>query len=144
MVSNEVKIPVLDYDWCMKALEEVNRLVAICFCQPVKEVTFKFVDQIDIQRKQRHGFTYTRCVMGQADYENNVVTLIYHKGWQETAVHELVHIYLPFATEKKVIELTKKVIAYLKLHKLLRRSKPREASKPFVLRKPFIVSEPPV
>jgi len=112
MESKQV-IPVLDINWCMIALKEVNRKVAACFSNLPVEVKFKFVNYIKVEKVNKK----TRCVditLGTADIITNTITLLAVQGWQETAIHELVHIYRPNMSEKEVRKTTIKVISYLK------------------------------
>ena len=101
----------LDMNWCLKALEEVNKKIAASFNQSPKAVHFTFVDYID--RKAKKTNTYIYFTAGQTNLLDNEIKLVTRRGWQETAVHELIHIYNPEMSEKQVEKITEGVVKYL-------------------------------
>lgn len=90
-----------------ETLDLVNHKVAACFNQKPKEVRFVFLSYI---HSKKSGYeTVGMCVT-----ETNEIQICLMLGWQNTVVHELVHLYNPDMTETKVRIITNDVIKYLK------------------------------
>jgi len=99
-----------EQDRAIEALNTVNEKMAGIFCQPVRKVRFVFLSYIASNRK-------TAEVLGQcvrvSDFDE--VQIKVRHGWQNTAIHELAHVYNPDVEEKRIREITHDVIKYLKL-----------------------------
>lgn len=100
-------------DEAIEILNVLNDKMAGIFCQPIRKVLFVFLSHIST--KSGHGrVVLGQCVRG-ADYEE--VQILVSPGWQNTAVHELVHVYNPTEKEKRIREITADVLKYLKAMK---------------------------
>jgi len=90
-------------------LDLVNERLAGIFCQPIRKIHFVFLSHITARGKGE-------VVLGQCvrldGYDE--VQICVRPGWQKTAIHELAHSYNPYATEKRIGEITVDVIKYLK------------------------------
>lgn len=91
-------------------LNTLNDKMASIFCQPVKKVRFVFLSHISA-KSGKGQVVLGQCVQG-SDYEE--VQILLCLGWQNTAVHELVHVYNPTDKEGRIKEITADVIKYLK------------------------------
>ncbi len=103
-------IIIFNEDEAKAILNILNDKMAGIFCQPVKKVRFVFPSQITAI-KNRGKVVVGQCV-STTDYEE--VRLLLCVGWQNTAVHELVHAYNPTEKEGRVKKITNNVIKYLK------------------------------
>jgi len=104
-----------DEQQAQDGLITLNGKVASIFAQQPKEVSFVFVPLID--RRQildKEGDITVRETVGTCDHENLVIRIVVNRRWAKTAVHELVHLYNPRRSEKKISSLTEEVIKYLR------------------------------
>jgi len=91
-------------------LNLINEKVAKSFCKPIHPARFVFLSYIATNK--RDYSVLGQCIHGTVCTE---IQIVMGPGWQNVAVHELVHMYNPGATEKKVRQLTNNVIKYLKV-----------------------------
>lgn len=98
-------IPKIYFD----VLQIVNEKVAAAFKSTAKEVQFEFVSFIPCEQKNKValGRIFLNVTPPQ-------VKLVLRPGWPNTAVHEIVHLYDPYASENKVEALSLQVAKYLK------------------------------
>lgn len=89
-----------------QALALVNKKIAHLFLTEPKAVSFIFIDHI--------GGKGPREILGQCTYGVNEIKIKVVPGWQNTAVHELAHLYRPGASEKEIRKTTNDIINYLK------------------------------
>lgn len=97
-------------DEAREVLDLVNERVAGIFCQPMRKVRFVFVSYI--ATKIRGAEVLGQCVR-LSDFDE--VQIRVGHGWHNTAIHELVHVYNPGVTERRVKQITNDVIKYLKV-----------------------------
>lgn len=90
-----------------KVLAMVNEKVASIFLTEPKVVRFVFVDHIPDR-------TLGKVCLGLCIYEDNEVKIVLRPGWQNTAIHELAHLYSPDSSERKTEIVAKDIIKYLK------------------------------
>jgi hypothetical protein len=101
---------LLDIEKATKVLVEVNKGIAGIFLQEIKPVRFIFLTYIASPRPDK-------VCLGQCIhvYPINEIQIRIRQGWQNTAIHELVHLYNPGSSERQVVKTTKDVIKYLKM-----------------------------
>jgi len=104
-----------DMTWCdsvrtHEALHEVNQKIASVFLQEPKDVRFVFLSYIANPQGRNKGTCLGMCVRDADEIQLRVGV-----GWQNTAVHELVHLYNPDMEEPQVEKVTKDVCKYLKV-----------------------------
>ena len=96
------------------ALGMVNRRVAALYKKPPRAVTFLFVSLIDRRVQLVSGVEIsTREVVGDCDRVSGVIRLVVRRGWERTAIHELVHLYNPAMRELTVRRRVPEVVRYL-------------------------------
>lgn len=98
------------------ALDTLNRRMAAIYRQDRKPVIFEFVPLID-QRVQLMDDGTTRIireVLGDCHHEIGRIRLVAKPGWENTAVHEMVHLYNPGRSERWVEKATLDVVRLLK------------------------------
>jgi hypothetical protein len=103
----DLEYKLTDTERAHRALESANQLVASLFTKRPKEVRFVFLSYIS-------GASRGEQIVGQCVHESNEIQLLARIGWQNTAIHELVHLYYTDGTEKEVKQITSKIIRYLK------------------------------
>ncbi len=110
-VDNTVKF-LFDIEQATSVLAEVNIGVAAIFHQEPKPVRFVFLTYIAPEAREKN----TKIVLGQCIQASplNEIQLRICEGWQNTSIHELVHLYNPGASERQVVKITRDVIKYLK------------------------------
>jgi hypothetical protein len=104
------KIQLLfDIEQATKVLNYINKDIAGIFIQEPKPVRFIFLTYIASPAKDK-------IVLGQCVHSSplNEIQIRIRQGWQNTAIHELVHLYNPGASETRVKEITRDTIRYLK------------------------------
>ncbi len=92
------------------ALDELNRHAAGIFGRPVIAIRFVFLSHI--KSKRRDEEVLGLCVTSASGVE---VQLKLRPGWQNTAVHELVHAYNPGVSEARTKEIAKDLVKFLKI-----------------------------
>ena len=96
-------------------LEMLNKRIAACFNQQPRDVTFLFVPVIERHQVLHEGqLITTRETTGDCNRATGVIRIVPIKGWQQTAVHELTHLYNPGRREATICKLTRDAIRYLK------------------------------
>jgi hypothetical protein len=102
---------LFDIEQATSVLTEVNEGIARIFKQSPKPARFVFLTYIAPPTNDKR-----KVVLGQCIHSSpiNEIQLRICQGWQNTAIHELVHLYNPGASEKRVGEITRDVIKYLK------------------------------
>ena len=100
--QSEVAFPMVSEE----LLPFINARVAAVFCQRPKPVRFVFLHYIANPRGKL-GECLGLCVRCGDGAE---IQLKACPGWQNTAVHELVHLYNPGKSEKTIKALTVEVI----------------------------------
>ncbi len=90
-------------------LADVNSAMANIFCKPVRSVRFVFLSYI--ASGKRNTTALGQCVRMA---EGDEIQIVVRAGWQNTAIHELVHVYNPNTSEKRIRQITEDVIRYLK------------------------------
>lgn len=85
----------------------LNIEMARIFVTEPKAIRFVFLNYIASPRKGKVS-------LGLCLHESNEIQIRLGPGWQNTAVHELVHLYNPGCSEKKTVKIVNDVIRYLK------------------------------
>ena len=98
------------------ALDALNRRIAAIYRQDIKPVTFEFVPLIDQRVRLMDDGTrrMVREVLGDCHHERGRIRLVAKPRWENTAVHEMVHLYNPGRSEGWVKKATLDVIRLLK------------------------------
>ena len=99
-----------------RALEALNRRLAAVYRTEPKAVIFEFVSVIDqrVMLQDDGKIKVVREVLGDCAHSLGRIRLVIKPGWQNTAVHELVHLYNPGRREDWVKRATLDVIRLLK------------------------------
>jgi len=122
IISEPVNWPKLTISICLDeseaqtALTVLNQRVAAIFCQAPLPTTFVFVPVIDEHRflNKTDGAVMVSQVLGDCDHARGTIRLIICKGWEATAIHELVHRYNPTRRHQWVNRATIAVAKLLK------------------------------
>ncbi len=106
---SDIEELIYDIDKATEVLAEINPFIAHIFVQEPKPVRFVFLTYIATPLKDK-------IVLGQCIHSSpiNEIQIRIKQGWQNTAIHELVHLYNPGASETRVKEITRDTIRYLK------------------------------
>ena len=106
---------MFDKRMALLALDVVNRRVAALYKKLPRPVTFMFVPLIDRRVQLVKGEEIaTREVLGDCDRVSGTIRLVMRRGWERTAIHELIHLYNPTMREPTVRKRVPEVVRYLK------------------------------
>lgn len=95
-----------------EVLAIVNKKIASIFLTDPKPVKFEFLAHIGVKKQ---GYKTKECVgMCIHGGGENIIQLKIYPGWQNTAIHELAHLYNPGGSEKRTEKVANDIIKYLK------------------------------
>lgn len=90
-----------------EVLAMANEKIARIFMIEPKPVRFIFLNHIAYRRGDKE------C-LGICNHEDNEIQIKVWPGWQNTAIHELAHLYNPDGSERKTEKVAHDIIRYLK------------------------------
>jgi len=95
--SETKDVRLFDEPMAQLALEALNRRIAAIYCQQPLPTVFVFVDLIDQRRvlQPLGKAIIIHEVLGDCNHAQGIIRLVKRKGWEATAIHELVHRYNP-------------------------------------------------
>lgn len=89
-----------------RVLAIINEKIAGAFLTEPKLVRFVFLNHIDTSRRG--------VLLGTCNTENNEIRILVRPGWQNTAIHELAHLYDPQCSERTIGKVANDIKRYLK------------------------------